>query len=264
MERIDRPEALARLAQGQLRRGVFTNHFLAPADVPGEIARGLRAEPFDGGLWILRRRGGHDLLTFYLQPGASPPPPALERPTVTEVPWRPRDEAAAAAALDCRAVLGFREQFRRRRRERPADTPPEAPGVRAAGPEALTAAADFLARHFDPLTGCLPDEAALADALAAGQVLVTEDGAGLTGLLHFTAGRGAAELRHLAVRADARGRGLGRQLVGGFLARTAGLRRQVWARAGNAAAEHLYETNGFRPDGWRSAVLLAGERTDNP
>ena len=41
-------------------------------------------------------------------------------------------------------------------------------------------------------------------------------------------------------------------------AKTGGQKCAVWARVGNAPAEHFYEKNQFQPDGWQSVVLRLG------
>ena len=74
-------------------------------------------------------------------------------------------------------------------------------------------------------------------------------------MLHFAVSRVSTEIRHLAVRADCRGRGLACELLTAYLNVTDGAKSQVWARTGNAPAEHFYEQHGYRPDGWTSAVL---------
>ena len=71
----------------------------------------------------------------------------------------------------------------------------------------------------------------------------------------FAVSRASTEIRHLAVRADCRGKGLAGELLTAYLSVTDGVKSQVWARTGNAPAEHFYEQHGYRPDGWTSAVL---------
>ncbi len=263
MERIERPEALAALVRAQLQRGVFTNQPLT-ADWAAWVAEGAAAEPFDGGLWIARRRGDHDLLTFCLQAGAAAAKPRLERPAVTEIAFREKDAAAARSAAGRLEAAGFREVLRRARRSRPAEPPAGAgEACRFPGPAEAAAVEAFLAAHFDGLTGCLPPPEALAAALAGRQVVTLEDGRGIAGLLHYAPGRGSWEIRHLAVRADLRGHGLAGRLLDACLRENGGQRSTVWARQGNAPAERFYEKHGYRPDGWQSIVLAAGERTNH-
>ena len=50
--------------------------------------------------------------------------------------------------------------------------------------------------------------------------------------------------------------------LGAYLQETDGQKSLVWARQGNAPAERFYEKYQYRPDGWESAVLLAGGKDD--
>ena len=258
MERIERLEALSPLVAAQLKKGVATNCYFTSDDYRREIGSGLYLQPQDGGLLLLRRRSGHWILNFYLQPGAELALPPLDGPVVTEVVWRQRDEALAAAVRQRLGRAGFQEQFCRCRRARPTGEPPE--GGQAFFPDAGQAEAvgGFLQAQFDPLTGCLPTPAALRDALEAREIAATADARGLTGVLHFSSGRAAWEIRHLAVREDCRGCGLAAALLDACLRQTGGKKSLVWARQGNIPAERFYEKHGYRPDGWQSAVLTAG------
>ena len=49
------------------------------------------------------------------------------------------------------------------------------------------------------------------------------------------------------------------QLLKLLEAKTGGQKCAVWARVGNAPAEHVYEKNQFQPDGWSSVVLRLGQ-----
>ena len=259
MERMETYEALAPLLSSQLKKGVYTNHVLSREDTERELAAGLSVEPFSGGLWIARRRGEHDLLTFYLQQGASMTLPALERPAVTEVVWRPKDAQRAAETVEALQAIGFSERFRRARREKPAEMATATPqSVVFPGKDRAAAVLAFLEAQFDGLTGCIPTLQQLTEQLERGEAAAMEDEAGICGVLHFAPGRNAMEIRHLAVRADCRGRGCASALLAAALQKCGGVKSLVWARQGNVPAEAFYEHHGFRTDGWQSAVLSIG------
>ena len=96
-----------------------------------------------------------------------------------------------------------------------------------------------------------------SENLASSHTVITRDPEqGVSGVLHLRFPR-LYRIRHLAVRADCRGKGLAglNELLTAYLAATDGAKSQVWARTGNAPAEHFYEQHGYRPDGWTSAVL---------
>ena len=256
MRRVESYAALAPLLSAQLRRGVVTNCFLSPADYQREIDAGLFYEEGDGFLLLLRQRAGYRLLNFYLHPGAKLCLPEQPSPLITELACREKDQDAMRRAQDALCALGFTEAFCRLRRTRAAipvqntaETPAEA---------SFEAVRAFLLEQFDPLTGCIPPEEELRQAVSAGQVLCLMDADGISGLLHYAPGRAQCEIRHLAVRADCRGHGYAGRLLAMLEAKTGGQKCAVWARVGNAPAEHFYEKNQFQPDGWQSVVLRLG------
>lgn len=255
MQKVECFAQIAGLLAMQLQKGVVTNNFLRAADYDREAKTGLYVHETDGALLILRDRGTHYVLTFFLQQGVRPVLPPLDRPVVTELPYRPKDADAVMTAAGYFCALGFTEVLRRTRRTRPAAPAAPVSGVRIAAEADFDAADAFLRAHFSDRTGCIPQRAALLAALAGSQLHVTEDESGLTGLLHVAPGFGASEIRHLAVRADRRGQGLGGLLIDSCLAATGGQKSQVWARTGNIPAERLYESHNYRPDGWQSVVL---------
>lgn len=73
-------------------------------------------------------------------------------------------------------------------------------------------------------------------------VEVVEDDAGLVAL----AAHDGTSLRHLAVRPDHWGSGLGRE---GFARAEAAGARRLWVLADNGRARALYESRGWRPSG---------------
>lgn len=256
MRRVESYAALAPLLSAQLRRGVVTNCFLSPADYQREIDAGLFYEEGDGFLLLLRQRAGYRLLNFYLHPGAKLCLPGQTLPLVTELACREKDQDAMRRAQDALCALGFAECFRRLRRTRAAIPAPD--NAETASEASFEAVRAFLLAQFDPLTGCIPPDEELRQAVGAGQVLCLMDADGISGLLHYAPGRAQCEIRHLAVRADCRGRGYARRLLRLLEAKTGGQKCAVWARVGNAPAEHFYEKNQFQPDGWQSVVLRLG------
>lgn len=256
MRRVESYAALAPLLSAQLRRGVVTNCFLSPADYQREIDAGLFYEEGDGFLLLLRQRAGYRLLNFYLHPGAKLCLPGQTLPLVTELACREKDQDAMRRAQDTLCALGFAECFRRLRRTRAAVPVPD--NAETASEASFEAVRAFLLAQFDPLTGCIPLAEELRQAVGAGQVLCLMDADGISGLLHYAPGRAQCEIRHLAVRADCRGHGYAGRLLAMLEAKTGGQKCAVWARVGNAPAEHFYEKNQFQPDGWQSVVLRLG------
>ena len=260
MDRVLSMEQLAPLMTAQLCRGVRTNQTLAPEEHRREIGEGtLYVQPLPAGLLLLRRRPAHWILNFYLPPEAPPFSLTLTEPVVVEVPVRPKDGAAAAELLALLEASGFAHKLERIRLERP-----QAPHSREDSPFSLGVAgwedkADVLALLegcFDPLTGCLPGDGALALDLEAGAVICAREKNGaLAGILHGARGKTTGEIRHLAVRPDLRGQGCAQSLIARWLESVGDCKTRVWTGRQHAAALRTYEKAGYRPDGWYSAVM---------
>lgn len=261
MKEVESYEALAPLLSAQLRRGVVTNCALTAEDWRRETAAGtVLRESWEGGLLLLRRRESHCVLNFYLQELSLPGDLTWDGPAVLEIAARPRDEGLWRAAELWRGQ-GFEERFRRERLARPKDAPvPAAHGPLAAR---LATSADYravralLRDNFDPVTGCLPMPDELEYDLEAGNVVCVDAPDGpMAGVLHITPGRGATQLRHLAVGEEYRRQGGAQSLLERYLEHTGFAKSLVWVRGDNEPARRFYTKNGYEPDGWGSVVLL--------
>jgi len=255
MRKIENFAQISDLLNAQLKKGVITNNFLRGDDYTREIANGLYIHEADGALLLFRERGDHLVMTFYLHPNAVLSLPETDWPVVTELSCRAKDADAMANAAAQFCALGFHEVLRRTRRTRKPEVFSEKTTAFPAKPEDFADVFRFLSEQFSALTGCLPTADDLRENLANGHTVITRDEQGVSGVLHFAISRASTEIRHLAVRADCRGKGLAGELLTAYLNVTDGAKSQVWARTGNAPAEHFYEKHGYRPDGWTSVVL---------
>lgn len=68
------------------------------------------------------------------------------------------------------------------------------------------------------------------------------------------------ELRQLAVDSALRRQGIAKKLIGAFLRQQGYARVVLWVREYNEGAIRLYESLGFRPDGWTSVVWLLNQK----
>lgn len=261
MKRVKSYEALAPLLGAQLRRGVVTNCALGAEDWRRELAAGsVYAQDWEGGLLLLRRRGDHFLLYFYLQEGAAPPDGLdWEGPTVLEIAARPRDEGLLRS-VELWRERGFQTLFHRERLTLPGNTR-TSPGdgaleARMAGPADAAELWALLQDSFDPLTGCLPTREELAADVEAGNVVcLAGRSEGVAGVLHIAPGRGSTQLRHLAVDESCRRQGGAQAMLACYLERTGFAKSLVWVRVDNQPGRSFYLKNGYAPDGWGSAVL---------
>ena len=180
MEPVNSYDQLAPLLSAQLKRGVVTNQFLSRGDWEAEWARGVRVHRTEGCLVLLRSRPTHDILNFYLHPGATLSLPQLTRPTVVELVWRQRDAEAVQQAAEQFLRQGFVQQLHRIRRQRDAEPVSFASAAEPAQVQQLPAVLELMTQSFDPRTGCIPSEAALAQD----EVLCTWDGSRQIGRAH--------------------------------------------------------------------------------
>ncbi|HIY32541.1 MAG TPA: GNAT family N-acetyltransferase [Candidatus Evtepia faecavium] len=254
-------DSLARLASAHLRPGVRANTMVSQGEYGPALAAGaLTAWETPAGLLLLRDRGNHARLHFFLEDLSAPLGAALPDPTVTEVAYRPRDKGLQEA-VDYLTRQGFALCLERVRLSRKAGQGEEtAEPVSRPGPEAGPVVLAFLRENFSSLTGCLPNEAELAGDLAARRVLTLEEDGRITGLLHFTLEGNTGEIRHLAVAAGCRGTGRTRPLLAAYLQAIGGAKSIVWTGAEDQAAQAAYSRFGFAPDGRRSAVLCYSKK----
>ena len=151
METITAYEDLARLVTGHFHRGVRTNTMVSPEEYGPAIAAGtLRAQATPAGLLLLRDRGDHTRLTFYLGDLTVPLGAELPRPTVTEVAFRPRD-TGLRETVSYLTAQGFVPVLERLRLSRPAgETGEPALPLSTPAPEALSSVQAFLQSNFLP------------------------------------------------------------------------------------------------------------------
>lgn len=253
--KVESYEVLKDAISRHFGRETVTNCFLDKQVLEREIEEGtLSVCENEGGVYIFRERDGYRIMYFYL---SSRDVPLIEIPecTVCEIPFRERDEGLKHV-IERFEHLGFERRFYRVRLLKKVDEVPAA-AVSDDTPATLgeaEKARDLIVAAFDKRTGCIPTVASFADDVKNGHVLVRRDGGNIIGLVHFEENGNFSDIRHVAVDASQRGRGIASSLVEAYTARHVG-RYRVWAREDNASARRVYEKNGYSPDGMRSAVL---------
>lgn len=168
--------------------------------------------------------------------------------------------------------------------------------VKKSTAEDAAAIRPLLHSSFSPITGCLPEDDELQLDAAAGNILMLfavhdsraaseAEAENLTGaavqqlphdsrlpaavpnasrhpaarpcgLLHYAAAKKSAEIKHLAIAPQMRGKGLSAVLINAFLKECSGMKTTVWTGSGNAPALNAYKDCGFTEDGRRSSVMI--------
>ncbi len=258
MEKITSYEDFARYATAYFKPGCATNCFITKTEAKKYIDSGkLYNLKISDSVFILKELPTHNRLYYYLAPGdikngldLTPLPDGV----VTETAMRERDSAliSADAMLE---MCGFIRLFYRRRMTQKAEDSGTSikHDVRASSKSDFPAVRELLYSCFSPITGCIPDDEELINAVKNGWILLCGDG---KGLLHYEPVRGGFELRHLCVREDCRGSGIAGELVRAYHSIIGGAKSQVWVREGYAPAEAVYEKNGYVRDGYFSSVLM--------
>lgn len=211
--------------------------------------------------------------------------PSPDKLIVTETAFRERD-TALKETVGYLAGCGFEEVLSRVRLSRPAGAPDEnaenaveiSPEkvesreeenskftfyVKKSTAEDAAAIRPLLHSSFSPITGCLPEDDELRLDAAAGNILMLfadndsrHPAARPCGLLHYAAAKKSAEIKHLAIAPQMRGKGLSAVLINAFLKECSGMKTTVWTGSGNAPALNAYKDCGFTEDGRRSSVMI--------
>ena len=254
MKQVTDQAALSAAISACFRPGMTTNCTLSGDTLRELVDRGaLLSHRWPGGLLLAVRQEDSFCLYYYLTDPAIAPAPLWPDSVVLEIPHRPRDGGGSLAFWE---ALGFVPVFTRLRLQRPADSRSSEP-LPPPDPVEPEEADELLHCCFDYRTAFLPSREELAGESRSGCLLTRRDEAGqLCAILRALPGRRIVELRQLAARPDCQGQGLADSLAREFVRRFGGGLTQVWVREDFPAPRHIYEKNGFRPDGWTSDVLI--------
>lgn len=263
MKKITELAELKAAIRRHFRGGMTSNFTLSDSEILREIGSGaLFTEESEDCLFILRDRGSHVILEYYVN--SLPLPPLPDCTAVCEITARGRDgiRGDIASALE---EEGFTREFERVRLVRPSgETEPksvEGFDFAVAGEDDLAEVFSLYASSFDCLTGSLSTEAELSERIASGGVFAAKKNGAIAGALETTAEKGFTEIRHLAVSAEHRGRGLGAALVRHYLNATGGRKSFVWTEPSRPAALKTYMNCGYTEDGNVSLVMTKGRKT---
>ncbi len=260
MEKISELQSVKAAIRRHFKAGLATNCVLTDADFLREIEAGaLYTEENEGGLFILRDRGSHLILNYYVN--SLPLPPLPETGLVCEITAR-GGENIRRDIVSALSELGFREEKRRERlcREtgKPEEAAPDGIEFSAAAADELPAIEELFSASFDELTGCLTPERELIERISAGEVFIARSGGKLAGAIETMNDKNFTSVRHLAVREALRGRGIGVGLVRAYLSATDGKKSFVWTEPAKAAAYKTYLKCGYAEDGNVSVVMTKG------
>lgn len=235
-------QALLRKHKGERR--AHTNFYMMPDECKRLIADGrlLYADAPDA-LLLFEPRDGYSKL--YLRSCGDAV--QLELPPLPLVSFVTHRDEPDAGVVERLTAMGFRRELTQVRLVAPSLAATSRADVTAATQDEAIA---LFSQCFAPLHGDLPCRGDFK-SLAA----VRDDDGTPLGIIHYD---DAKTVLLLAVRADARRRGIAETLLAEYAAKTAHLRGdcKLWVVENNASALRLYEKVGFRADGLKSEMYV--------
>ena len=117
---------------------------------------------------------------------------------------------------------------------------------------------EIMTNSFEPYTSALPEKKELLASIRAKEVLVAMEDDKMLGFLRFGPEKKVSVLWQVAVKEEARGKGIGKMLVKHWIwqVKDSALRCQLWVRTDNPSAQRMYEMLGFLPDGRIAPVMI--------
>lgn len=253
MKRAVDYEQLSKEISNCFKPGISTNCTLSADSMKELIAKKqLWYYSWDGGLLLFIENGDIFSLYYYLLDDKVLPALSWPKKVVLEIPFRPKADKSIISFWE---KIGFKNMFTRVRlvhTTQELEKQVEIPS-RVEAQEAYS----LLLSCFDVDTGCIPSVEQLEKDAMNGLLLSRRDKEGqLIALLQVQPKRRVAELHHLAVLPEYRGEGLAKALIQEFIECFGDKTLQLWVREDYAVARHIYEKNGFCPDGWTSEVMI--------
>ncbi len=238
-------------------RHAKTNFFLTEEEyLP--VFKQFQVLRFDQGCYLLLEKDTHFMFYFFLEKAAQPIAlPPLQKPLVLEQVCLERKGQEPKASVW--EAMGFVPYLIRKRLMMPMQT-----GVSASSaPQFATVAqADeilqMMQENFEPYTSALPTKQELLASIANQEILTAMQEDQMLGFLRFGAKKKVSVLWQIAVKAEARERGVGRMLTKQWIwqVKDTALRCELWVREDNPSAQRMYEILGFLPDGRIAPVMI--------
>lgn len=246
MKKIETIAAFNEIFRAHLSKKGFSNLEGLLFEAEGLIRQGrLFYELVDGGVFFFQDEGDFFQTYYALKDAvASAACSRRERPCILDFIYKPGKEGNFPALLE---EGGWSPYMKRRSASMDVGEAARA-GVLARKEDAEKIA-ELQWNHIDPYTGhCLPvDE--MAEEIKNKRVLASYDGGRLRGYLRYSSRSRHLILENIVVSPDARGEGVGRELVEMLMgvAKEKGFSTiRLWVREDNEAAIRLYNSFPFR------------------
>lgn len=248
MEKVLDYKTISRQIMACMRPGMVTNSTLSGETLRQKIESGtLWVHSYPGGLLLFEKKAHYWLLRYYIVKPEIVPDFFPDEAVLCESVYKPGQKILPSLWWeDC-----FTAVCTRLRMERAASDADDAVLSSALDGQALR---EFLLNCFSEETGCIPSAEELSLAAKDGRILTKIHDGKVAAVLHAEKRKGYTELRHLAVLAECRGCGLAKSLTERFVRIFGADTLRVWVRGDEQTARHIYEQNGFIPDGYTAIV----------
>lgn len=115
---------------------------------------------------------------------------------------------------------------------------------------------ELLKEAFNPYYGCVPTKQKLEEDINKKFVYISKTEDKIIGVLHFKNSGKIAEIRHLAISKEWRGKGIASQLMDVYEDEIKAPKKIVWTGTENRVAQGLYRKYGYQKDGYVSSVYM--------
>lgn len=274
LKRIEEMQTLSGFLFSCLKNKTITNCFLSQAEWKMEIAQ-KNVDYFWVGqnLFLLRKRKDFWILNYAIQISEIEKPEQIEEirgiiqkevslPIVVEVVSREAEDEKYQKQQIVFQQLGMKKVIERERFHRIGQEENMAVIENETLPEIVVAKIDdlamvweFLSINFSKYYGCIPVIEKLREDIENQFVFLAKQGKEILGILHFKKSDKMAEIRHLAVDKNWRGKGIAKRLMEEYERKIILPQKLVWTGAENQEAQGLYQKYGYQKDGYVSSVF---------
>lgn len=253
MVKINNFEELNKLISMHLKRGVFTNCFISKEEYEEEIKNEtLFYHAYDGGLLIFRKMDGYYKMNFYIVNPEIDLDINFNDIVVTEIVCKPEFDCCKIIELFNKNGMSLKLKRVRLSNEN-NNINIESSNVEKANLKDYEKIIKLLRENFDKYIGCIPSEQNLKLDIAKGNFYCYEGNEEILGILHID---NKANIKHLAVDGNYRGKGIAKMLLSKYLQDVGNCKKYVWTGENNEAAKNTYFSMGYKLDGYVSYVLM--------
>ena len=252
MKKINNFEELNKLISAHLKKGVYTNCFISKEEFEQEIkSESLFYHIYGGGLLIFRKMEDYYKMNFYINNPEIDLDINFENILVTEVVCKPETECDNIIELFEKNGMSLKLK-RVRLLNDSNNVGLNNINVEKANLKDYEKIIKLFEENFDKYIGCIPTKQKLIADIKKGNFYCYKENEKILGVLHID---NKANIKHLAVDSDFRGKGIAKAILGKYLLDAGECKKYVWTGEDNDAAKKTYLSMDYKLDGYVSYVL---------